>query len=119
MSFNARIRFKKSKYTGLCSLGFEICENWRDDSKGGQPNHRTVEYIGTFKDYDLAAEPNRLKLWMRIDLAVKKLLKAGIITPNDAAKIEKRFDEVVPRSVKGFGFVPVLPLRKSSPRASH
>jgi hypothetical protein len=85
-----------------------ICENWRDDKKGGKPNHRDVVYLGTIKDYFLCSPIVQNNLWIKIDLAINKLLKSGEIDSADAQKITNRFAEVVPR-VKAGAIMPILP----------
>ncbi len=107
MSFNARIRKRKSKVNSLISYVLEVCENWRDKKKDGRPNHRTVAYIGSRQEHFLAVQANRDKLWIKIELTLKRLLKDETITEKDAQKIRKRFDEEIPR-VKGFTFKPKL-----------
>jgi hypothetical protein len=108
MSFNARIRKRKSKVNSLISYVLEVVENWRDQkNKGGEPNHRTVAYIGSRQEHFLDVQSNRDKLWIKIELTLKRLLSDGTITEKDAQKIRKRFDEEIPR-VKGFTFKPKL-----------
>ncbi len=95
MSYNARIR--TTKRLGYNSYGFSIVENWRDESKGMKTNHREVVYLGTYKEHFLCSPIVQGKLWLKIDLAINKLLKSGEIDSADAAKITNRFNEVVPR----------------------
>ncbi len=112
MSFNARIR--EIKRLGYSSWKFSITENWRDDKKGGRPNHRDVVYLGTIKDYVLYSPIVQGKLWLKIDLAINKLLTSGEIDTADANKITNRFNEFVPR-VKVGAIMPTsskIPLRK-------
>ncbi len=115
MSFNARIR--ENKKNGYSSWTFAIVENWRDDKKGGRPNHRNVAYFGTIKDYALYSPIIQRNLWLKIDLAINQLLKSGEIDTADAKKITNRFDEFVPR-VK-VGAIPAIlgkiPLQSQSP----
>jgi hypothetical protein len=112
MSFNARVR--KIKRLGYSSWKFSICENWRDDKKGGKPNHRDVVYLGTIKDYVLYSPIVQKNLWLKIDIAINKLLKSGEIDSADAQKITNRFNEFVPRVKVGAipTFSSKMPLRK-------
>jgi hypothetical protein len=112
MSFNARIR--EIKRLGYSSYTFSITENWRDDKKGGKPNHRDVVYLGTIKDYVLCSPIVQGKLWLKIDIAINKLLTSGEIDSADVGKITNRFAAFVPR-VKVGAITPILgriPLRK-------
>lgn len=114
MSYNARIR--GIKRAGYSSYAFSIVENWRDDRKGGRPNHRTVEHIATIKDYFLYSPIVQNNLWLKIDIAINKLLKSGEIDSVSAAKITNRFAQFVPR-VKVGAILPKIskiPLRKTS-----
>jgi hypothetical protein len=104
MSYNARIR--EIKRAGYSSWTFSICENWRDDKKGGRPNHRDVVYLGTIKDYVLYSPIVQKNLWLKIDIAINKLLKSGEIDTTDANKITNRFNEFVPR-VKVGAIMPI------------
>jgi hypothetical protein len=106
MSFNARIR--ETKRLGYSSYTFLICENWRDDKKGGRPNHRNAAYLGTYKEHFLCSPIVQNNLWIKIDLAINKLLKSGEIDSTDAQKITNRFAEVVPR-VKVGAIMPIMP----------
>lgn len=112
MSYNARIR--EIKRAGYSSFTFSIVENWRDESKGMKTNHRNVAYLGTYKEHFIYSPIVQGKLWMKIDLAINKLLKSGEIDTADAQKIANRFDERIPR-VKA-GAIPTIlskiPLRK-------
>ncbi len=112
MSFNSRVR--KIKRLGYSSWTFSICENWRDDKKGGRPNHRDVVYLGTIKDYVLYSPIVQKNLWLKIDIAINKLLKSGEIDSADAQKITNRFNEFVPRVKVGAipTFSSKMPLRK-------
>jgi hypothetical protein len=112
MSYNARIR--EIKRLGYSSWTFSITENWRDDKKGGRPNHRNVVYLGTIKDYFLCSPIVQKNLWLKIDIAINKLLTSGEIDTAGAQKITNRFAEFVPR-VKVGAITPILgkiPLRK-------
>jgi hypothetical protein len=112
MSYNARIR--TSKRLGYNSYGFSIVENWRDESKGMKTNHREVVYLGTYKEHFIYSPIVQGKLWIRIDLAINKLLKSGEIDTATSVKITNRFAEFVPR-VKAGAITPILgktPLRK-------
>jgi hypothetical protein len=95
MSFNARIR--TSKRLGYNSYGFSIVENWRDESKGMKTNHREVVYLGTYKEHFLYSPIVQGKLWLKIDLAINKLLKSGEIDTATSVKITNRFGAFVPR----------------------
>jgi hypothetical protein len=112
MSYNARIR--EIKRAGYSSWTFSITENWRDDKKGGRPNHRDVVYLGTIKDYVLYSPIIQKNLWLKIDIAINKLLKSGEIDTADANKITNRFAEFVPRVKVGAitPFSSKMPLRK-------
>jgi hypothetical protein len=99
MSYNARIR--ETKRAGYSSWTFSITENWRDDKKGGKPNHRDVVYLGTIKDYFLCSPIVQKNLWLKIDIAINKLLKSGEIDTADAQKITNRFNEFVPKVKAG------------------
>ncbi len=105
MSYNARIR--ETKRAGYNSYTFSIVENWRDESKGMKTNHRDVAYLGTYKEHFLYSPIVQNNLWLKIDLAINKLLKSGEIDSADAAKITNRFNEVVPR-VKVGAIMPTL-----------
>jgi hypothetical protein len=105
MSYNARIRTVKR--LGYSSHTFSITENWRDDKKGGRPNHRDVVYLGTIKDYFLYSPIVQKNLWLKIDIAINKLLKSGEIDSADAQKITNRFGAFVPR-VKVSAITPLL-----------
>lgn len=112
MSYNARIR--TTKRIGYSSYGFSIVENWRDEKKGGEPNHRDVAYIATIKEHFLYSPIVQNHLWLKIDLAINKLLKSGEIDTADAQKITNRFSEFVPRVKVGAipAFSGKMPLRK-------
>jgi hypothetical protein len=112
MSYNARIR--KIKRLGYSSYTFSICENWRDESKGMKTNHRDAAYIATIKDYVLYSPIVQKNLWLKIDIAINKLLKSGEIDTADAQKITNRFAEFVPRVKVGAitPFSSEIPLRK-------
>jgi hypothetical protein len=73
-----------------------------------------VVYLGTIKDYVLYSPIVQNNLWLKIDIAINKLLKSGEIDSVDAGKITNRFNEFVPR-VK-VGAIPTssskIPLRK-------
>jgi hypothetical protein len=97
MSYNARIR--TTKRLSYNSYTFLIVTNWRDESKGMKTNHRSVAYLGTYKEHFLYSLTVQNKLWLKIDLAINKLLKSGEITTLDKVKIEKRFAEFCPRPV--------------------
>jgi hypothetical protein len=112
MSFNARIR--TTKRLGYNSYGFSIVENWRDESKGMKTNHREVAYLGTYKEHFLYSPIVQNNLWLKIDLAINKLLKSGEIDTATSVKITNRFGAFVPR-VKVGAIMPILgkiPLRK-------
>jgi hypothetical protein len=112
MSFNSRIRTVKR--AGYNSYTFSIVENWRDESKGMKTNHRDVAYLGTYKEHFLYSPIVQGKLWMKIDLAINKLLKSGVIDTVDVQKITNRFGAFVPR-VKVSAITPFSsknPLRK-------
>jgi hypothetical protein len=69
-------------------------------------NHRNVAYLGTYKEHFLYSPTVQNKLWLKIDLAISKLLKSGEITNLDKVKIERRFAEFCPRPVPS---MPVSP----------
>jgi hypothetical protein len=112
MSFNARIR--TTKRLGYNSYGFSIVENWRDESKGMKTNHREVVYLGTYKEHFLYSPIVQGKLWLKIDLAINKLLKSGEIDTATSVKITNRFGAFVPRVKVGAisTFSSKTPLRK-------
>jgi hypothetical protein len=112
MSFNSRIRTVKR--AGYNSYTFSIVENWRDESKGMKTNHRDVAYLGTYKEHFLYSPIVQNNLWLKIDLAINKLLKSGVIDTADAAKITNRFAEFVPRVKVGAipTFSSKIPLQK-------
>lgn len=115
MSYNARIR-KVKRLVGFYSYVFSIVENWRDDKKGGRTNHRDVVYLGAYPEHFLYSPIVQNKIWMRIDLAINKLLKSGEIDADVARKITNRFEELFPR-VKVGAIPPILgksPLRKTT-----
>jgi hypothetical protein len=97
MSYNARVRKRKSPKTGINSLTFSIVRNWRDKSKNGEPNQETVSYIKSIKAPALLNPIVQNSLWFLIDLSIHKLLKNGTITDIDKSNIEKRFAEIVSR----------------------
>jgi hypothetical protein len=105
MSFNARIR--ETKRIGYSSYTFSITENWRDDKKGGKPNHRDVVYLGTVKEHFLYSPIVQNNLYLKINIAINKLLKSGEIDTADAKKIKNRFSEFL-SSVK-VGAIPAIP----------
>jgi hypothetical protein len=112
MSYNLRIR--TTKRVGYSSYTFSITENWRDDKKGGRPNHRDVVYLGTIKEHFIYSPIVQNNLLLKIDLAINKLLKSGEIDTADAKKIKNRFSEFV--SLVKVGAIPAfsskIPLRK-------
>jgi hypothetical protein len=113
MSYNARIR--EIKRAGYNSYTFSIVENWRDESKGMKTNHRDVAYLGTYKEHFLYSPIVQGKLWLKIDLAINKLLKSGEIDTATSVKITNRFGAFVPRVKVGaiLTFSSKTPLRKS------
>lgn len=108
MGFNARRRIRKSKVNGLDSYTFYIARNWRDDKKGGKPNHKIVAYIQSMQEQHFDVPANQDKLWRKIETETLRLLKDGTITQSDAQKIVNKFAEFVPYRVKGGVFKPVL-----------
>jgi hypothetical protein len=73
-----------------------------------------VVYLGTIKDYVLYSPIVQKNLWLKIDIAINKLLKSGEIDTMDANKIINRFNEFVPR-VKVGAIMPIsskIPLRR-------
>jgi hypothetical protein len=79
-----------------------------------RPNHRVVSHIATVKEHFLYSTIVQGKLWLKIDLAINKLLKSGEIDTATSVKITNRFAEFVPR-VKVGAITPILgkiPLRK-------
>jgi hypothetical protein len=116
MSFNSRIRRRKGK-TGIDSLTFEICENWREKAEnGGATNHRTVAYIKTIKEHLLSLPTVQKNLWFKIDAELFRLLKDGTITEIDKSNIEKRFAEFCPRPILS---MPVPPITLQSVREKY
>ncbi len=95
MSYNARVRENKKR--GYSSWTFSIVENWRDESREMKNNHRDVAYFGTIKEHFIYSPIIQRNLWLKIDIAINKLLKSGEIDSATAAKIVNRFAEFVPR----------------------
>jgi hypothetical protein len=98
MSFNLRLRVRKSKYNGLRSYGLEIVRNWRDDRKGGEPNHKTVAYIKTLQEQHFDVPSNQNKLRQKIETETLRLLKDGTIKEADAQKIIDKAAILLPKS---------------------
>jgi hypothetical protein len=108
MSFNLRRRVRQSKTNALLSYEFSICKNWRDDKKGGEPNHQTVAYIKTMQEQHFAVPSNQDKLFQKIEMETLRLLKDGTITQKDAQKIIDKAAEFGINPVKGSVLKPVL-----------
>jgi ABC-type amino acid transport substrate-binding protein len=106
MSFNLRRRVRQSKTNALLSYEFSICKNWRDDKKGGEPNHQTVAYIQSIQEQHFAVPSNQDKLFQKIETATLRLLKDGTINQKDAQKIIDKAAEFMPHRVKGGVFKP-------------
>jgi hypothetical protein len=120
MSINLRRRITTSKYNGLSSYGFSICKNWRDEKKGGEPNHKIIAYIQSMQEQHFAVPSNQTKLWQKIESATLRLLKDGTITQADAQKIVDKAADFMPNAVKAGVFKPksgALPLPKSKPHS--
>jgi hypothetical protein len=77
-------------------------------------NHRDVAYLGTYKEHFLYSPIVQGKLWLKIDLAINKLLKSGEIDTATSVKITNRFGAFVPRVKVGAisTFSSNIPLRK-------
>jgi hypothetical protein len=98
MSFNLRRRVRQSKTNGLPSIGLEIVRNWRDDKKGGRPNHKTVAYIQSMQWQHFEVPSNQDKLFQKIEAETLRLLKDGTITQADAQKIIDKAAILLPKS---------------------
>ncbi len=98
MSINLRRRITKSKKTGLPSYGFSINLNWRDDKKGGRPNHKTVAYIQTMQWQHFDVPTNQNKLFRKIETETLRLLKDGTINQADAQKIFDKASIFLPKA---------------------